>query len=219
MSEASQHTQHRRVIREEWLFETAATLQRIACIAAVEGEESQALVAGISHVEHPSTRIEELVLGGLLLEFAAGGRAVTTHQLYDRARRLTTAFPRRAAWSNAQRAADQIARTSKHPLRVTALAHLVGCEESALRRQFRDEYGISLREYHVRTRMQKAVLLIANGTKISAVAPSVGYSSDKNLFRNIRALTGYTPADLRSLDGSTLDSIAASLVPGRLNHR
>jgi AraC-like DNA-binding protein len=56
---------------------------------------------------------------------------------------------------------------------------------------------LSIREYRTRLRMQKAVIAIRDGTKIEAVALTLGYRSLKTFYRQFEHFFGMTPSMLR----------------------
>lgn len=62
---------------------------------------------------------------------------------------------------------------------------------------FRKTVGVSFHEHLTRTRLGHAVLLIAAGVKIEAVALGVGYRSKKNFYRQFTRLFGATPQKFR----------------------
>src|SRR5688500_8955029 len=90
-----------------------------------------------------------------------------------------------------------VALIEQHPagdLSVRQLARAVGRHEAFVARLFRQETGITIREYKTRTRMQRAVASIRNGDKVEAVALEVGYRSKKNFYRQFMRHFGTTPA-------------------------
>ena len=165
---------------------------------------------------HQPRAWRELVLGGLLLEISVGSRGRTSRELVQRAETLAAAFERRPSLSIAQRAADEICRNYRLPFRINGLAEQLACDQTALRRQFHFEYGTDLRDYHLRARIQAAVrLMCADCPKIAAIATSVGYSSEKNFYRNTREITGHTPGELKRIGPNQLRTLADRLLPQR----
>ena len=102
------------------------------------------------------------------------------------------------------------------PLRIAGLAEMLACDQTALRRQFHSEYGTDSRDYHVRARIRAAVRLICmDNMKVAALAAHVGYSTEKNLYRNMREITGYTPGELKLQNADELSALADRLLPRR----
>lgn len=54
--------------------------------------------------------------------------------------------------------------------------------------------------------------------KIAALAADVGYSTEKNLYRNMREITGYTPGELKLKSADQLSALADRLLPRRRLH-
>lgn len=201
-------------VREQWLLRVAECVQSSLCRAALEGTEGTALSEALARLPLPGNRVEELVLSGLLLEASVGGRGMTASQLAQRVRQLGYIATPRRALSIAELAAAHITNDCTGGLNVSHLATSLGCDETALRRLFRCEFGISPREYHLRSRVQSALHQFAAGSfKIRAIAACVGYSSEKNFYRVVRRFTGRTPAELRALSGTDVTRLAASLLP------
>ena len=100
--------------------------------------------------------------------------------------------------SNSQRVAQAIRDNYKRTLNARDLARSVHMTSSGLRRAFRTELGLSLREYHMAVRLLAALPDIAS-EKIACVALDVGYRSTKNFYRAFRHLTGLTPTRFRRL--------------------
>jgi AraC family transcriptional regulator of adaptative response/methylated-DNA-[protein]-cysteine methyltransferase len=59
------------------------------------------------------------------------------------------------------------------------LTNLVDLDISTIRRYFKDQYGMSIKEYHRTIRLNKALELLSTGLKISEVSSLVGYLSIK----------------------------------------
>jgi AraC-like DNA-binding protein len=96
------------------------------------------------------------------------------------------------------------------------MARALGCEETRLRREFKAEYGTSLREYHQRLRVRRALVLIAAGpSKIAPIIRAVGYTSESHFYRAVRRLTGHTPAELAGEPHHVLWRLANELLPPR----
>lgn len=98
----------------------------------------------------------------------------------------------------AHRVAARIRDQLTLPLNVTNIARHVGAHPSAIRRSFRRDFQMSLREYQTRARVQRAIdLLRSTDAKIERVAVEVGWHSKKDLYRAFRHIHECTPATMR----------------------
>jgi AraC-like DNA-binding protein len=71
-----------------------------------------------------------------------------------------------------------------------------------------------MRQFHIRIRVVEAIKMFAAGArKITAVARLVGYKSDKNFYRALRAVTGLTPSALMMMGPESLGKLAAAILP------
>ena len=61
----------------------------------------------------------------------------------------------------------------------TELANLVNQDISTIRRYFKDQYGMLIKDFHRTIRLNKAKELLSNGGKVTEVASLVGYQSVK----------------------------------------
>jgi AraC-like DNA-binding protein len=185
--------------------------------AALEGLPDAALLDAVPHVPLPGNRLEELVLGGLLTERAAGGPCAGVSEIEDRLHRLAGATTKRRGVPVASRAAMIVREQPQRQLAVAAIARLVRCDQTRLRRAFRAKYGMTLREYHLRARVSAALTLMAAGTrKTGAIAVLVGYSGETNFYRAVRRFTGCTPGRLREYPAEKLLELAARVLPPEL---
>ena len=83
---------------------------------------------------------------------------------------------------------------------VDTLARYAGIHRVHLARTFSDHYGVSVTRYSRSVRARSALLLLASsGHKLSRIAAESGYADQSHLTREIRAITGTTPAALRSM--------------------
>ena len=90
----------------------------------------------------------------------------------------------------------------------------VGCDQTALRRMVRTDMGLSMRDFQIRIRVLEAMKRFAAGERtLTSVARSVGYKSDKNLYRALRAVTGRTPSELMGMSHEALGVLAAGILP------
>jgi AraC-like DNA-binding protein len=89
-----------------------------------------------------------------------------------------------------------------HPWVLEELAESVGLSRSALAERFTQLVGQPPMQYLSRWRMQVAARLLADGAmKVSAVARSVGYSSEAAFSRSFKKVTGVSPAAWRQSGG------------------
>ena len=201
-------------IRQSWLFEVCSFLQRLILELSCESESPHLPPAAVQGIPLPRTRLEELALGGLLLEVACGGRGMTSAQLRSRLIQLAKISRSGRGLTIAERAALHISLNYSKALAIADLTAKLGCDGTRLRRKFMSEYGMCLREYHLRTRVQAALSIMSNErTKVSSVSAAVGYSNDKNFYRAIHRYTGKTPGELRALGHSELRQIASEMLP------
>jgi YesN/AraC family two-component response regulator len=89
------------------------------------------------------------------------------------------------------------------PLSLATFGRALNRQAGYLGRLFREEIGLSMREYLARMRLERAARLIREGAKVEAVALEVGYRSKKNFYRQFRRRYGTTPALYRAGDGTS----------------
>lgn len=84
-------------------------------------------------------------------------------------------------------------------LTVSALAHILNVHPVHLVRQFRQTYGMSLREYRTIQLVKRAATLIV-GTKspLSRIAHECGYADHSHMCRAFRRVAGWNPSRLRA---------------------
>lgn len=90
-----------------------------------------------------------------------------------------------------------IEERSGEELSIRTLARIVGRQEAYLGRLFRQQMGMTVREYLACVRMDRAASLIRQGDKVEAVSLEVGYRSKKNFYRQFSRRFGMTPAVYR----------------------
>jgi len=81
-----------------------------------------------------------------------------------------------------------------HPLRVDMLAHTFGFERSYLFRIFKARYGMSVKEYITKTRMENAKKLLGSGYTVSEAAELVGYEDGFNFSKAFKKYYGLSPS-------------------------
>jgi AraC-like DNA-binding protein len=99
----------------------------------------------------------------------------------------------------ALRVAAVITANLERPLRVGEIASKVGAHPATVRRAFDRKFGMSLREFHLRARVERAELLLGSTPrpKVEPVALELGWRGKKDLYRAIRRIRGCTPGTLR----------------------
>jgi AraC-like DNA-binding protein len=100
--------------------------------------------------------------------------------------------------SPAARAKKIIDTRFAEAFRLKALGRMTGCTAARLRVLFRQEFGMSLREYRTRVRVLNAAKRITDSdVKIESIAVSSGFRSRRNFYSAFRRLTGCTPSAMR----------------------
>ncbi|GAA4223870.1 hypothetical protein GCM10022254_02070 [Actinomadura meridiana] len=89
-------------------------------------------------------------------------------------------------------------RATSGRARVAALADRIGWTPRRLTRRFRDQVGLPPKTVARIFRFERAAALLASMRPLSDIAVESGYSDQAHLTRELRALTGRTPSDLRS---------------------
>ena len=84
-----------------------------------------------------------------------------------------------------------------YDLRVDALAHDFGFERSYLYRIFKSRYGVSVKEYITKTRMQNAKKLLCDGYTVCETAHLVGYDDEFNFSKAFKRYHGASPSRVR----------------------
>jgi len=105
------------------------------------------------------------------------------------------AHPDRIAAMRARRLLDDPERR----LSVSALAHSMNVHPVHLARQFRQTYGVSVREYRTIQLVKRAATLVL-GTKIplSQIAHECGFADHSHMCRAFRRVAGWSPSRLRA---------------------
>jgi len=115
-------------------------------------------------------------------------------------------------------AARWIRMHSASRLSVGAVARHVGVHTVALRRQFDQQFGISLREYHVRARLIEALrMFVSDGHDARSALHAAGWSSPKCFYRTLLRVTGMSVRQIRSLDSRSVLRLVA--LPVRKPHQ
>jgi len=84
-------------------------------------------------------------------------------------------------------------------LTVTALAHAMNVHPVHLARQFRQTYGVSVREYRTIQLVRRAATIVL-GTRIplSQIAHECGFADHSHMCRAFRRVAGWSPSRLRA---------------------
>ena len=121
--------------------------------------------------------------------------------LYDMLHQLST----RNRWGVLQNAVEQIYNSYHLPdLSIGQLAQSCQISEVYFRRLFKEQFQISPKQFIIGLRIQKARLLLSEGSlKIWAIGESCGFSNPYNFCRIFRQYTGITPHEYRTRYANT----------------
>ena len=190
-------------VRRLWAFQMVSASQAAICQLTAGERTREACRRFLKAVPRPSTRFEELLLLGSVMEIALGGLGRSDEERRQRFELAVKALlsgpePRMSRrHAIAEWAAARIQSNLAAPLDVASLAAEMDCHETTLRRAFREAWGISMREFRIRACTRGAVELVAGGTaNVLAIARLLGYKDDRSLYRVIRKVLGVTPARL-----------------------
>jgi AraC-like DNA-binding protein len=98
-----------------------------------------------------------------------------------------------ATHQHVERMLNHIKHHYTQRLTLGTLAQTLGRQAAYLGRLFRDEIGVTVREYVTRARMMNGAVQVRSGVKIEAVALDLGYQSKKNFYRQFKRRFGMTP--------------------------
>jgi AraC-like DNA-binding protein len=83
-------------------------------------------------------------------------------------------------------------------LRVEELATVAGLTPAQLERRMRRVFGVSVKQYQLRTRLEEAIaLLLGTDRPIGEIASRCGYYDQSSLTRHLKRVMGATPGQLR----------------------
>ena len=85
-----------------------------------------------------------------------------------------------------------------HPLRVEALAMGCGFERSYLYRIFKARYGVSVKDYITKTRMENAKKLLMAGYTVCETSRLVGYEDEFNFSKAFKKYHGTSPSHVKA---------------------
>lgn len=114
---------------------------------------------------------------------------------------------RRPSWVN--RALELVTETPGRSLSLREVAQEVGVHPVYLSRAFRAHVGTGLAETRRWARVRRAIAALTQGDPIAQVALDCGFADQSHLTRNLRAVSGLTPARWRAL-GSPVSVAAPS---------
>lgn len=101
---------------------------------------------------------------------------------------------------------------------IADVARQVGLHTVALRRQFQEQFGLTPREYHVRTRLIEALRLFVSGRHDARSAlHAAGWSSPKGFYRSLLRVTGKSMREVRELDSEAV--VGLVVLPTARRHR
>jgi AraC family transcriptional regulator len=82
---------------------------------------------------------------------------------------------------------------------VSALAHMMDVHPVHLARQFRQAYGVSMREYRtIRLVRRAAAAIVSTQAPLSRIAHDCGFSDHSHMCRAFRHVAGWSPSRLRA---------------------
>lgn len=88
------------------------------------------------------------------------------------------------------------------PIRLRKLAHEACLSEGRFLHLFKEQLGITLRQYIVYQRVMRATAEIYDGASLTAAALNAGFSDSSHFTRKFTQLTGFRPSRLKQLRGS-----------------
>lgn len=95
---------------------------------------------------------------------------------------------------------DYIERSFDQKISISNIAELLGVNRSYLTQKFKKETGVSVQQFLISIRMEKAKDYLTNsGYLIGEIANSVGYSNYNAFVKTFKIFTGYSPSDYREL--------------------
>lgn len=204
-------------VRSDWCYEAAVACQRLVNHVLTARRNEPLVASQLRDLPTPQTRMERLVLHGLLFELMMNAGDVSEPDSIALILRTinarATPTPAQRARAAARRAAAIIDAHFTDRLNVPRLAAQLECHETTLRRAFRQIFKTSLRQHHTKARVRAGYSLFRGGTRdVLAVARQVGYRSEKDFYRAVREMTGGTMAELRAaaLRGDDVRSVCSA---------
>jgi AraC family transcriptional regulator len=162
------------------------------------GAEGAVILAVIPDHDRFAEPIKEWSRSDLPAAFRAGLRLAARDE--DALPELLAAIgpsarPDRMAAVRARRLLDDPERQ----LSVSALANMMNVHPVHLARQFRQTYGVSLREYRAIQLVKRATtLVLGTRTPLSEIAHECGFADHSHMCRAFRRVAGWSPSRLRA---------------------
>jgi transcriptional regulator GlxA family with amidase domain len=89
---------------------------------------------------------------------------------------------------------------------------MIGCRPVRLRALFKQEFGVTIREYQTRQRVLRAArLLVTSAFKVDTVAHRAGFGGRRNFYDAFRRIVGHSPSTLRHWSSTDLDALEERL--------
>ncbi len=99
--------------------------------------------------------------------------------------------------SYARRAADYISSNYTHNIKIEELANTLGITRRYLTRVFKAEYGVTVQEFLIRTRLKYAATLLEEGEAVTNAALYSGYDDTFNFSKIFKSRYGLSPKDYK----------------------
>jgi AraC family transcriptional regulator len=166
------------------------------------GPDGAAILAVIPDRDRFGEPISQWTRSDIPAAFRAGLRLIARDE--DALAELLAAISPRARADRllAVRARRRLDDPDQH-VSVSALADAMNVHPVHLARQFREVYGVSLREYRTLELVRRATALVL-GTRIplSRIAHECGFADHSHMCRAFRRVAGWSPSRLRASRGS-----------------
>lgn len=162
------------------------------------GSEGAVILAVIPDRDHFGEPIREWTQSDTPAAFRAGLRLVARDE-NALPELLATISPRVRRDRMAAVRAHRLLDDPEQRLSVSALAQSMNVHPIHLARQFRQTYGVSLREYRTIQLVKRAAALVL-GTKspLSRIAHECGFADHSHMCRAFRRVAGWSPSRLRT---------------------
>jgi AraC-like DNA-binding protein len=119
------------------------------------------------------------------------------------------------AWSPRVQWAYELLGRSRGTMPIRQLAHAVGWSPRQLEHRFGEQIGLSPKATARVFRFRHAVRLLTNGWALQRTAAACGFSDQSHLTRELKTLTGLTPAVFAARARAGTDALAAAVTsPG-----
>lgn len=187
--------------RKPWLTWVAREFQLLACPSVqVSARDLLAMPARFQ----PATRLEMLVLRGLIAELAESRRMVAPR---------CSVRDTRPDIPLADDVREFIESHYAEHVTIAMLVKRFRRSKSQLCLVFRKSYGTTLHAYLTRVRIEKSLpALQLSNAKIEAVALDAGYRSKKDFYHAVRVATGLTPSAIRAASRPSVRAPAKPLM-------